>query len=187
MLAFGVLLLVLADSPQSPFLRADPGQEAVTASFGDGSTTLWGRYPVTLRNEDSFERMNRRIMPLRLVRVRALPGTFIGHVGAVRPAGLVSLAPDPTRAWSGPIDVLSWRDIRTIEVRRRSPLRTSGAGGAAGAILGVIGGIAYTKVNGGDDLMGGFLFGLGGCVVGGTIGFGVGCVVPIWEPLYRSP
>jgi hypothetical protein len=187
-LAFSALLLVLTDAPQTQLLRAaDAGQEANAALLVEMPATLWGSYPVSGRDSRSVERMARHITPLHLVRVRTLDGTFIGHIGGVRSAGLVSLAPDTTRSWTGPTDLLSWDDIRTIEVRRRSPLRTAGVVAAAGAIVGVVGGLTYAKVQGTEDLATMFVLGLAGVVVGGPIGLAYGSAVPIWEPLYRAP
>lgn len=86
-----------------------------------------------------------------------------------------------------PVDLLGWEDIRTIEVRRRSPFRTAFPGMGIGGILGVIGGVMHAHRVGNDDLVEGFWLGVAGGFVGGTIGFGVGLAVPIWEPLYRAP
>ena len=130
--------------------------------------------------------MARRIASL-LVRVRTIHGTFIGRVAGVRDSGLVSLAPDPRRRWSGPVDRLAWNDIRTIEVRRRDPLRTAGCGAGVGAVLGVFGGGVWAHENGNDELMGGFLIGLAGTLVGGPIGLAYGIAFPIWDPLYHAP
>lgn len=121
------------------------------------------------------------------LRVRTSQGMFIGHVAGVHDSGLTSLAPDPRRTWSGPVELLAWDDIRTIEVRRRSPLRTAACGVGAGALLGVIGGGVWAHENGLDELMGGFLIGLAGSVGGGSIGLAYGVAFPIWEPLYHAP
>lgn len=149
--------------------------------------TLFGRYPVSRRDPRSITRIARRMPISCLVRVRARQGTFIGHVAAVRDSGLLSLAPDPGRTWSGPVDLLAWNDVWTIEVRRRSPLRAAGLGAAVGGMLGGVGGLVIADARGGDGLVAGFVLGLAGVLVGGPLGLGVGIAIPVWEPLYRAP
>jgi hypothetical protein len=183
----GVLLLTLTAVPApQPSLAASAHAPAVPLLMSR-ATTIWGRFPISDHTPGAIERMTRRIGPSRLVRVRARQGTFLGHIAEVSADGLASLTPDPAHGWSGPVDVLRWDDIESIEVRRRSPLRASAAGAGVGAVLGATGGLVDAKVNGGDDLMKMFFLGLAGGLVGAPTGLLIGSFVPLWEPLYHAP
>ena len=187
MLPYGVLRLAFAASLVSaPALAKSPGWTGFQGS-DSRAMSIWGSYPIHSNDPHALDRLRRRVIPSARLRVRAVRGTFVGHVGALQGAGLLALSPDSTCAWTGPVDLLEWDDITSIEVRRRSPLRVCGVLGAAGGLLGVVGGMVAAHAEGGDELLAGFALGLAGVLAGGTAGFAFGCAVPIWEPLYHAP
>lgn len=140
-----------------------------------------------------IERACRRMSPTRMLKVEGSFGTFVGHAGAVGPAGLSDLRSSRRHSSETPPALLTWDRISTVQVR--GSMRTRGAFGGAVLLGGALGGVACGTVFIADhiganvsasDYLGWTGAGIAvGGVVGAFFGAAVGAALPTWRTVYQ--